>query len=177
MDTRSFNRILVGWDGSQGAADSLYAACRMAGNNGEVLALAIIPTYSHVEADEERERAVTQLQEPLTRRYEQVLAKLASTEDIRVALKLLEGDSVAETLLSYSIAHSYDLVVLGLHGNEGEIHHKLGHVANHVVKSGCCPVLLMPSESATSASGEFPSTGVRRSLLHPFGRRATTDAP
>lgn len=107
---------------------------------------------------------------PLQRRYEQIRATLPPTQ--RVALEFLEDDQVAEALLSYSLQRGYDLLVLGLHGNEGEIHHKLGHVASHVVKAGCCPVLLMPTEASAPRPRKPSRTGVRRNLLRPFGRRA-----
>ena len=84
-----------------------------------------------------------------------------------MSLEFLEAEHVAESLLASSLNHGYDLVVLGLHGNEGEIHHKLGHVANHVVKAGCCPALLMPTET----SGPRPRDPARNRnavLLHPF---------
>jgi hypothetical protein len=87
-----------------------------------------------------------------------------------VSLEFLEGDQVAEALLSYSLQHGYELLVLGLHGNEGEIHRKLGHVASHVVKAGCCPVLLIPTGASAARPRELTRTSGRRGLLH-FGRR------
>jgi nucleotide-binding universal stress UspA family protein len=172
MNAPSFTRILVGWDGSPGAADSLAAACRLAGGTGEVLALAVVPSYAHVEAAEEREEAVAESRVPLARRYEQVVATVPPAQGRRVSLKFLEGEQVAEVLLTYSLEHGYDLLVVGLHGNEGEIHHKVGHVTSHVVKAGCCPVLLMPTESVPRPR-EPSRTGVRR-LLRPFSNRAST---
>lgn len=168
MNTSHFTRILVGWDGSPGAVDSLAVACRLAGDGSEVLALAVVPSYAQVEAAEERDAAVNEIKIPLQRRYEQVTATLPPAP--RVSLKFLEDDQIAEALLSYSLQHGYDLLVLGLHGNEGEIHRKLGHVASYVIKAGCCPVLLMPTDASASRLRELTRTGVRRSLLH-FGRR------
>jgi nucleotide-binding universal stress UspA family protein len=172
MNAPPFTRILVGWDGSPGAADSLVAACRLAGGTGEVLALAVVPSYAHVEDAEERDEAVTETTAPLARRYDQVMARVPPTPGGRVSLEFLEAEQVAESLLAYSLKHGYDLVVLGLHGNEGEIHHKLGHVASHVVKAGCCPVLLMPTETNVPRPREPSRASVRRRLLPSFGRRA-----
>lgn len=167
MSAPPFTRILVGWDGSAGAADSLVAACRLAGGTGEVLALAVVPSYTHVEDAEEREEAVAQSKVPLVRRYDRVMATVSPAPDRRVSLEFVEAEQVADTLLAYALKHCYDLVVLGLHGNEGEIHRKLGHVASHVVKAGCCPVLLMPTETSVPRPREPARTGMRR-LLHPF---------
>lgn len=168
----AFTRILVGWDGSAGAAESLLAACRLAGGTGEVLALAVVPSYAHVEAAEDRDRALTERRAPLARRYEQVLASLPRVPGQRVSLRFLEDDQVAEALLSYALRHGYDLMVLGLHGNEGEIHHRVGHVASHVVKAGCCPVMLMPGEIGVPRTRESTEAGGRRSMLLAFGRRS-----
>lgn len=166
MNAPAFTRILVGWDGSPGAADSLAAACRLAGSTGEVRALAVVPSYAHVEVAEEREAAVAESRAPLAQRYEHIVATMPPAQDRRVCLEFLEGEQVANVLMTYSLQHGYDLVVLGLHGNEGEIHHNIGHVAKHVVKAGCCPVLLMPTASVPWPR-EPLRTGVRR-LLHPF---------
>jgi nucleotide-binding universal stress UspA family protein len=172
MNAPAFTRILVGWDGSPGASDSLIAACRLADGTGEVLALAVVPSYAHVEDAEERDEAAAEKRVPLVWRYDQVMARVPPAPGRRVSLEFLEAEHVAESLLTYSLKHSYDLVVLGLHGNEGEIHHKLGHVAHHVVKAGCCPVLLMPTETSVPRPRKPARASVRRKLLPSFGRRA-----
>jgi nucleotide-binding universal stress UspA family protein len=167
MSAPPFPRILVGWDGSQGAVESLVAACRLAGDAGEVLALAVVPSYAHVEDAQERDEEIAEHKVPLVRRYDQTMARMLPAADRRVSLEFVEAEHIAEALLSRALKHCYDLVVLGLHGNEGEIHRKLGHVASHVVKAGCCPVLLMPGETSVPRPREPARTGMRR-LLHPF---------
>lgn len=167
MSAPAFTRILVGWDGSPGAVDSLVAACRLASDAGEVRALAVVPSYAYVEDAQERDEAIAERKVPLVRRYDQVIAQLPPAPGRRVSLEFVEDAQIAETLLAYALKHCYGLVVLGLHGNEGEIHRKLGHVASHVVKAGCCPVLLMPTETSVPRPRKPARTGMRR-LLHPF---------
>lgn len=167
MSGPPFTRILVGWDGSPGAADSLVAACRLAGGTGEVLALAVVPSYAHVEDAQERDDAVAERKVPLVRRYDQVMATMPPAPGQQVSLEFIEDERIAEALVSHALEHGYDLVMLGLHGNEGEIHRKLGHVASHVVKAGCCPVLLMPTETSVPRPRQPARSGMRR-LLHPF---------
>ena len=169
MHASMFSRIVVGWDGSRGAADSLTAACHLAGPEGEVLALAVVPSFDHVEAAEERTRAVAESREPLERLFDQALAGLPMPSP-RVRLRFTEGERVADALLRCSVEQGYDLVVLGLHGNEGEVHHRLGHVASHVVKAGRCPVLLMPSDTHQPRAGVSWS-GIGHALRSPFGHR------
>jgi nucleotide-binding universal stress UspA family protein len=174
MHASRFSRIVVGWDGSRGAVDGLTAAAHLAGLGGEVLALAIVPSFAHVEAAEERTQAIAESRKPLEQLFDQALTGLPMPSP-RVHLQFTEGERIAEALLRCSVEQGYDLVVLGLHGNEGEVHHKLGHVAGHVVKAGCCPILLMPSDTHQPGARE-PWSAIGHALRHPFGRRAHSRA-
>ncbi len=88
MNSPAFTRVLVGWDGSPGATRSLAAACRLATDASEVLALAVVPSYAHVEATEDRDEAVAEIKVPLQRRYEQVRATLPPTPRVSLELRV-----------------------------------------------------------------------------------------
>ena len=45
-----FRHVLVGWDASADAAEALSAAASIAGDEGHVVALSVVPENSHVEA-------------------------------------------------------------------------------------------------------------------------------
>jgi nucleotide-binding universal stress UspA family protein len=168
MGIPDFTHVLVGWDGSSCAVESLTSACRIAGD-GDVRALAVIPTWEHVEDAQEREEAVAEVTAPLTRRYEEAAAHLRDHAGRRLSLEFVPGDDEAEALLAYALAHHYDLVVLGLHGNEGEIHRKIGHVASRVVKASRCPVLLVPEPDASADRQAGHVGAVSDALRHLFG--------
>lgn len=169
MGIPDFTRVLVGWDGSSCAVECLSAACRIAGG-GDVLALAVIPSWEHVENAREREEAIAEAKAPLTHRYEEAAARLTVPAGRRLSLEFVTGDDEAEALLAYALAHHYDLVVLGVHGNEGELHRKIGHVATRVVKAGRCPILLVPEPDVT-ADRQATHVGVGEALRHLFGSR------
>lgn len=177
MTAPAFSRVLVGWDGSESAARGFAAACRIAPEDGEVLALAVVSSYGHLETDDERDLAIAKSRDPLTRCYEEVVATMPDRGPRRLSLEFLESDHAAESLVGYANEHAFDLIVLGLHGNEGELHHKVGHVAAHVVKTGRCPLLLLPKEGASTIARPVESSrlgGIKESLLHPFARHPTT---
>ncbi len=167
MSIPDFTHVLVGWDGSSCAAECLASACRIAGA-GDVLALAVIPSWEHVEDAREREVAVAEAMASLTHRYEEATAHLTVPAGRRLSLEFVPGDDEAEALLARAMAHHYDLVVLGVHGNEGEFHRRIGHVANRVVKAGRCPVLLVPEPDAP-AHRQAAHVGVGGALRHLFG--------
>lgn len=73
-----------------------------------------------------------------------MLAGLPRHPDQQVSLRFVEDEHVAEALDHYAAEQLVDLLVVGLHGREGVVHPKMGHIANHVVKASCCPVLVVP---------------------------------
>lgn len=168
MGIPDFTHVLVGWDGSSCAVECLASACRSAGA-GDVLALAVIPSWEHVEDARERDEAVAEARASLSRRYDEAAAHLTVPAGRRLSLEFVPGDDEAEALLAYALAHRDGLVVLGVHGNEGELHRKIGHVANPVVKAGRCPVLLVPEADATADQQAAHIGGVGEALRHLFG--------
>jgi universal stress protein A len=54
---------------------------------------------------------------------------------------VLEGASIAETLLESAVNLSADLIVMGTHGRTGLSHAVLGSVAERTLRSAPCPVL------------------------------------
>lgn len=170
MSGADFSRILVGWDGSPCAVESLLSAGHLSGDR-EVLALAVIPSFATVEDAQQRDEMVAEVKAPLVERFEQVAPTVATSK--RVSLEFETGEDEAAALLDHALRHDYGLVVLGLHGNEGEFHRRIGHVASHMVKAGCCPVLLVPEPGASSHPP--PRHGaLREALRHPFARNAPT---
>lgn len=146
-----FSRVLVGWDGSSASAAGLRIACALAAaNDGSVTALAVVPAFSHVEDAVDREGAIAAFRRPIEAEYERVLASITVRTGQRVALRFVEDSKVAEALDHYAAAQAIDLLIVGLHGREGALHPKMGHIANHVVRESGCPVLVVPDDSSRS---------------------------
>lgn len=147
MGIPDFTHVLLGWDGSACAVECLTLACRIAGP-GDVLALAAIPSREHAEDAWEREEAVAEAKASLAHRYEEATPQLAVPARRRLSVGFVPAADEAEALLGHALAHHYDVIALGVDGDEGELHRKIGHVANRVVKAGRRPVLLVPEPGA-----------------------------
>lgn len=166
-----FTRVLVGWDGSHAAAAGLRMACALtAFRGGKVTALSVVPGFVHIETNEGRTRAIADAHRPLQAGYDRIVESLSLHPEQRVSLRFLEDDRVGTALEHYAAEELADLLIVGLHGREGILHPRMGHIANHVVKSGCCPVLVIPETPAPgSRHVNEPSHlgSVVKGLFHP----------
>jgi nucleotide-binding universal stress UspA family protein len=56
----------------------------------------------------------------------------------------------AEEIVRYADARDADLIIMGTHGRTGVAHLVMGSVAEHVVRTAPCPVLLVRHNKATA---------------------------
>jgi len=167
MSKHAFQRVLVGWDGSPSALKGLKWACELTtSGGGTVTALAVVPSFRHVEGNEDREHALADAQEPLQEAFDAAVASLQPRADHEPSLRFIEDDQVGKALDQYVAEQMIDLLVVGLHGREGILHPKIGHIANHVVKSASCPVLVIPAPPQPGAIHLEEDAGGLRGLFH-----------
>ena len=69
--------------------------------------------------------------------------------DVPFILKI--GRDVADKILKYALAKEIDVIVLASHGRTGLARIWLGSVAEKVVRSAQCPVLVLRSPAVTTA--------------------------
>jgi nucleotide-binding universal stress UspA family protein len=69
-------------------------------------------------------------------------------------------DPPLDAITSYAKSAGIDLIVMGTHGREGAAHALMGSVAERVVRTAPCPVLVIPARIAHTITGE-PSSGHR----------------
>lgn len=145
-----FERIMVPLDGSALAERALSCARRLAAATGATLHLvrvveppaALTPTglyapinvYDELMGAERREAAAY-----LERMREHMGV---GADRVPVHLERLDGDA-AVALLDYERAAGVDLVVLCSHGRGGLARFALGSVAEHLLRHGLAPVLLV----------------------------------
>jgi nucleotide-binding universal stress UspA family protein len=67
---------------------------------------------------------------------------------------LLVQGSPAQAIVDTAGAQGVDLIIMGTHGRTGLAHVFLGSVAEHVVRQGPCPVLVVRRAPDTSAPAE-----------------------
>lgn len=169
-----FNRVLVGWDGSAGAVKGLQLALQLAAREtGRVTALAVVHGFVHVEDAAARERALEQVRAPLREAFDAVVGAAEPVAGREATLEFSEGVDPGAAVGQYTATRPVDLVVVGLHGREGLLHPKMGHVASHAVRVSRCPVLVVPdAESApVYPSRDAPHDSRMSSLFHPFRHR------
>lgn len=138
-----FRQVLVGWDGSAGAAEALTAAAAIAGSDGgHVVALAVLKAASRFEAadddDVSARAAISYLADEQFKR-----ARQSAPQGVRMSLRIVENERIGPTVCEYATEHGFDLLVVGRHGDGGVLHPRLGRVAEAAVRSCPIPVLLV----------------------------------
>ena len=139
-----FRQVLVGWDGSPGSVAALRAAAALVGDGpGRVIALAVLPTPPHLEAEPDEAGAEATIGSHVRQTFEVTRAAIAAALPTRVSLHTEEGRHAARALCDHATEHGFDLLVLGRHGDGGVLHPKLGHVAEAAARASRIPVLLV----------------------------------
>lgn len=136
-----FRRILVGFDGSDGARRAARIAVALASDvAGEAKILVVIPPPAS-ETDEDRRHAFDAEAGPLRRMVEQELT-LTEHAHASTSIDVVSDARPAQFLERYALEHGYDLIVIGRHGREGGSHPGLGRVAHELAGRDSIPVLL-----------------------------------
>jgi nucleotide-binding universal stress UspA family protein len=138
-----YKKILVGYDGSDGAKLALEHALQLAKElRAEVWALWVrgsLPHYPETvdEVEEEREAADAFFQQ-ITK---DVLAYSKQYGvDVHVASR---SGHPARTILSFAEEGKFDLIVLGNRGHSGVWGRFLGHTADRISENAHCSVLIV----------------------------------
>jgi nucleotide-binding universal stress UspA family protein len=138
-----FRHVLVGWDASADAAEALSAAASIAGDEGHVVALSVVPENSHVEAADERDRERAAARRWAEEQFERARQVVASASGARMSLEIVESPQVARVVCDYAAEHGFDLLVLGRHGDIGTLRRRPGRVAEAAAWGSAIPVLLL----------------------------------
>ncbi|MBE2900381.1 universal stress protein [Methanothermobacter thermautotrophicus] len=141
-----YSKILLPTDGSKHANKAAEHAIWIARESGaEIIALTVMETSSLVglPADDLIIRLREMLEEEASRSLEAVKKLVEeSGADIKLTLRTDEG-SPAEAILRTVEKEGVDLVVMGTSGKHGLDRFLLGSVAEKVVRSAGCPVLVV----------------------------------
>jgi nucleotide-binding universal stress UspA family protein len=143
VTTGRFRHVLVGWDASADAAEALSAAASIAGDEGHVVALAVVPENPHVEAADERDSERAAARRRAEEQFQRARQTVAPASGARLSLKIVEGAQVARVVCDYATEHGFDLLVLGRHGEVGTLRRRPGRVAEAAAWGSAIPVLLL----------------------------------
>lgn len=138
-----YKKILVGYDGSEGARTALRHAVSLARDLGsEVWALWVkgsLPHYPEMvdEVEVEREAA-----EVFFQKITEELRAFSALHGIEIRGEMCSGHP-AQTLLRFAEEGRFDLIVLGHKGHSGLWGRFLGHTPDKVSENAHCSVLIV----------------------------------
>jgi len=132
-------RILVGFDGSEGAENALNKAMSLITEDGELIILAVVPSpddKSFVDKD-----VFMELKRKARNLIDNVIKDIGSHEYSINGL-VEEGD-VAGTIIDISNKLNCDIIILGSKGASEIGRYPIGSVANKVVQYARKPVMVV----------------------------------
>lgn len=141
-----YKKILLPTDGSEYSKKAAEHALWIAKASGaEIIALSVTDTSSLIglPLDDVIVRIKEMLQEEATKSLENVAEVMQKDDkELKITLKTEEG-SPADVVLKTIKEEEIDLVVVGTSGKHGLDRFLLGSVAENVVRSAICPVLVV----------------------------------
>lgn len=134
----TLQNILVPVDFSDHSNRALDYACSLARHNGEPQTRVHL---LHVISDRP---GSTSREEQIRDRLEQLGQSLDPDEELNLTtIKSVQPGAPYTVIINYAREQDIDMIVMGTHGRSGLSHFALGSVAERVVRSAPCPVLVM----------------------------------
>ena len=145
--TPAISRILVPTDFSASADAALAYALKLADQVGAPVRLVhvfedpdALSMYSEVYVPMPPELRA----EILADMRRQLTARVTASGHSNITTDVLTG-AAAQTIVEGATEEHCDLIVMGTHGRHGMAHLLMGSVAERVVRTAVCPVLVVPS--------------------------------
>ncbi len=146
MAEQLYKKILLPTDGSRYADKSVkHALAIAAASDAEIIALSVIENSFPMNlSGRETVAEINELLEDETRANLKKVEKLRDDEgmDVKITTKIAQG-SPAKTILEVAEAEDVDLIVIGSSGKSGIDILLMGSVADKVVRSAKCSVLVV----------------------------------
>lgn len=133
-------RVLVGFDGSEGAENALNKAMMIIDDDGELILLAIIPLPS------DRNLLDQKTYEAIKRQAHSLINNVISDIGVHgftINGMVKEGEDIAAVIIDVANELSCDLIVLGSKGSSALGKYPIGSVANKVVQYAAKPVMVV----------------------------------
>ena len=142
----NIKKILVPTDFSEASTDVIAAAIKLAGHWGvdEVVVMHVVtlheydphsPEQHFPDVDEIKKQAAAKMMSHLIQRF----------KTSKISLQCVETRAVAPgaEIVKYAAEQSIDMILMATHGRRGFSHLLLGSVADEVVRTAACPVLIV----------------------------------
>jgi nucleotide-binding universal stress UspA family protein len=133
-------RILVGFDGSEGAENALNKAMLLIDEDGEIIILAIVPKPSDRNLVDEKAYEVLKLRAHI---IINMAVKDLGSHEFTISGMVKEGEDIAAVIIDVANELRCDLIVLGSKGSSSLGKYPLGSVANKVVQYAAKPVMVV----------------------------------
>jgi nucleotide-binding universal stress UspA family protein len=133
-------RILVGFDGSEGAENALNKAMMLIDEDGELIILAIVPLPSDRNLLDEKSYDI------LKTRAHALIAHVVhdlGAPEYTITGMVKEGEDIAAVIIDVANELHCDLIVLGSRGSSSLGRYPIGSVANKVVQYAAKPVMVV----------------------------------
>ncbi|MCX6662198.1 MAG: universal stress protein [Euryarchaeota archaeon] len=133
-------RVLVGFDGSEGAENALNKAMMILDDDGELILLAIVPLPSDRNLLDNKTYEVIKLRAHTL--INDVIHDLGA-HSFTINGLVKEGEDIAAVIIDVANELRCDLIVLGSHGSSTLGKYPIGSVANKVVQYAAKPVMVV----------------------------------
>jgi nucleotide-binding universal stress UspA family protein len=133
-------RILVGFDGSEGAENALNKAMMIIDEDGELILLAIIPLPSDRNLLDQKTCGMIK-----TRAHNLINSVIQDVggHEYTITGMVKEGEDIAAVIIDVANELYCDLIVLGSKGSSALGKYPIGSVANKVVQYAAKPVMVV----------------------------------
>jgi nucleotide-binding universal stress UspA family protein len=133
-------RILVGFDGSEGAENALNKAMLLLDEDGEIIILAIVPRPSDRNLVDEKAYEVLKLR---AHNLINMVVRDIGSHEFTITGMVKEGEDIAAVIIDIANELHCDLIVLGSKGSSSLGRYPIGSVANKVVQYAAKPVMVV----------------------------------
>jgi nucleotide-binding universal stress UspA family protein len=133
-------RVLVGFDGSEGAENALNKAMMILDDDGELIILAIIPLPSDRNLLDQKTYEI--IKSRAQNLINSVIHDIGSHSFIINGM-VKEGEDIAALIIDVANDLRCDLIVLGSRGSSSLGKYPIGSVANKVVQYAAKPVMVV----------------------------------
>lgn len=133
-------RVLVGFDGSEGAENALNKAMMILDDNGELILLAIVPLPSDRNLLDKKTTEIIK-----TRAHTMLndVIRDIGSHGFTINGMVKEADDIAAVIIDVANELRCDLIVLGSRGSSTLGKYPIGSVANKVVQYAAKPVMVV----------------------------------
>lgn len=133
-------RILVGFDGSEGAENALNKALMLLDEDGELIILAIVPKPSNRNLVDEKTYEILKLR---AHNIINLVVNDLGSHEFTITGMVKEGEDIAAVIIDVADDLRCDLIVLGSKGSSSLGRYPIGSVANKVVQYAAKPVMVV----------------------------------